>query len=44
LSSSDATIGPFPATPGLGFTRIFFPLLQTVLGMVGTPTIRQQGR
>jgi hypothetical protein len=31
------------AATGLSLTGFFFPLLQPMLGMVGQPTIRQQG-
>ena len=43
LGDSNPTCGPFAATPGLGFTGFFFPLLKPMLGMGGHPAIRQQG-
>jgi hypothetical protein len=38
----DAAGDPFSATPDLGFTGFFFPLLKPVLRMGSQPTIRQQ--
>ena len=43
LGDGKPTCGPFPTTAGLGLAGFFFPLLQPMLGMVGQPTIRQQG-
>ena len=43
LRDGDSTFGTLPAATGLGLAGFFFSLLQPMLGMVGQPTIRQQG-
>jgi hypothetical protein len=35
--------GPFPATAGLRFTGLFFPLLKPMSGMGARAAVRQQG-
>src|SRR5208283_5514869 len=43
LGGGKPTCGPLPATTGLGFTRLFFPLFQPMFRMGGQPAIWQEG-
>jgi hypothetical protein len=43
LCGGNPTCGPLPLAAALGLTGFFFPLRQSMLGVLGQPAIREQG-